>query len=96
MACARDKGWAVWEPCPDPVAPTGALEIGQALPVHAGLYTCTARNTAGVAHKHMVLTVQGKGPARPGGRGAVGLGRERPGCSAPAPRGGPWERRPGP
>ncbi|XP_029776920.1 hemicentin-2, partial [Suricata suricatta] len=40
------------------VTPSGALEIGQALPVHAGRYTCTARNAAGVAHKHMVLTVQ--------------------------------------
>lgn len=40
--------------------PTGALEIGQALPIHTGRYTCTARNSAGVAHKHVVLTVQGK------------------------------------
>ncbi|XP_012784766.2 hemicentin-2 [Ochotona princeps] len=40
------------------VLPSGALEIGHALPVHSGRYTCTARNSAGVAHKHVVLTVQ--------------------------------------
>lgn len=59
-----------------PFPPTGALEIGQALPIHTGRYTCTARNAAGMAHKHVVLTVQGKRPwARqpcPGGRGAGG------------------------
>lgn len=43
-----------------PLPPTGALEIGQALPIHTGRYTCTARNSAGVAHKHVALTVQGK------------------------------------
>uniref|UniRef100_A0A8C3XUU2 Hemicentin-2 n=3 Tax=Chelydra serpentina TaxID=8475 RepID=A0A8C3XUU2_CHESE len=40
------------------VSPTGALEISRALPIHAGRYTCTARNAAGVAHKHLLLTVQ--------------------------------------
>ncbi|VTJ68807.1 Hypothetical predicted protein [Marmota monax] len=39
------------------VLPSGALEIGQALPIHAGRYTCTARNSAGVARKHVVLAV---------------------------------------
>ncbi|XP_010226739.1 PREDICTED: hemicentin-2-like, partial [Tinamus guttatus] len=39
------------------VLPTGALEIPQALPVHAGRYTCTARNAAGAAHKHLLLAV---------------------------------------
>lgn len=49
---------------PTLLSPTGALEIGQVLPIHAGRYTCTARNVAGVAHKHVVLTVQGKALAR--------------------------------
>ncbi|XP_023961842.2 hemicentin-2 isoform X1 [Chrysemys picta bellii] len=40
------------------VSPTGALEISRALPIHTGRYTCTARNAAGVAHKHLLLTVQ--------------------------------------
>ncbi|XP_039085354.1 hemicentin-2 [Hyaena hyaena] len=40
------------------VTPSGALEIGQALPIHAGRYTCTARNPVGVAHKHVVLAVR--------------------------------------
>ncbi|XP_056668537.1 hemicentin-2 isoform X2 [Monodelphis domestica] len=40
------------------VSPTGALEIEQALPIHTGRYTCTARNAAGVAHKHVILMVQ--------------------------------------
>ncbi|XP_074702115.1 hemicentin-2-like [Strix aluco] len=39
------------------VLPTGALEIRQALPAHAGRYTCTARSTAGTARKHLQLTV---------------------------------------
>ncbi|CAM9699604.1 unnamed protein product [Bubo scandiacus] len=39
------------------VLPTGALEIRQALPAHAGRYTCTARSTAGTAQKHLWLTV---------------------------------------
>ncbi|GAB1286208.1 Hemicentin-2 [Apodemus speciosus] len=47
------------------VLPSGALEIEQALPVHAGRYTCTARNSAGVARKHMVLTVQASPVVKP-------------------------------
>lgn len=39
---------------------TGGLEITAALPSHAGRYTCSARNPAGVAHKHMTVTVQGR------------------------------------
>lgn len=38
----------------------GVLEITAALPSHAGRYTCSARNPAGVAHKHISLTVQGR------------------------------------
>lgn len=38
----------------------GMLEITAALPSHAGRYTCSARNPAGVAHKHISLTVQGR------------------------------------
>uniref|UniRef100_A0A2K6UV43 Hemicentin-2 n=1 Tax=Saimiri boliviensis boliviensis TaxID=39432 RepID=A0A2K6UV43_SAIBB len=57
------------------VSPSGALEIGQALPIHAGRYTCSARSSAGVAHKHVVLTVQGKGPwPRP--QSSLGAGGE--------------------
>ncbi|XP_074017166.1 hemicentin-2 [Numenius arquata] len=37
--------------------PTGALEIRQVLPAHAGRYTCTARNAAGTARKHLQLVV---------------------------------------
>ncbi|XP_012576655.1 PREDICTED: hemicentin-2 [Condylura cristata] len=47
------------------VLPSGALEIGQALPIHAGRYTCTARNAAGIAHKHVALTVQAPPVVRP-------------------------------
>ncbi|XP_034025662.1 LOW QUALITY PROTEIN: hemicentin-1 [Thalassophryne amazonica] len=39
------------------VLPTGLLEIKAVLPSHAGRYTCSARNPAGVAHKHVSLTV---------------------------------------
>uniref|UniRef100_A0A3B5AUN6 Cell adhesion molecule-related/down-regulated by oncogenes n=1 Tax=Stegastes partitus TaxID=144197 RepID=A0A3B5AUN6_9TELE len=39
------------------VLPT-VLEITAAVPSHAGRYTCSARNPAGVAHKHISLTVQ--------------------------------------
>lgn len=39
---------------------TGVLEIPAALPSHAGRYTCSARNPAGVAHKHVTVTVQGR------------------------------------
>ncbi|KAM6372038.1 LOW QUALITY PROTEIN: hemicentin-2 [Pluvialis apricaria] len=39
------------------VLPTGALEIRQALPAHAGRYTCTARSAAGTARKHLQLAV---------------------------------------
>lgn len=38
----------------------GMLEITAAKPSHSGRYTCSARNPAGVAHKHISLTVQGK------------------------------------
>lgn len=37
----------------------GALEIRQALPVHTGHYTCTARSAAGTARKHLRLVVHG-------------------------------------
>uniref|UniRef100_A0A2K6K1Q6 Hemicentin-2 n=1 Tax=Rhinopithecus bieti TaxID=61621 RepID=A0A2K6K1Q6_RHIBE len=47
------------------VSPSGALEIGQALPIHAGRYTCSARNSAGVAHKHVFLTVQASPVVKP-------------------------------
>nr|KAF6314649.1 hemicentin 2 [Myotis myotis] len=47
------------------VSPSGALEIGQALPVHAGRYTCTAQNSAGVARKHVALTVQASPVVKP-------------------------------
>ncbi|XP_046530474.1 hemicentin-2 isoform X1 [Equus quagga] len=47
------------------VSPAGALEIRQALPIHTGRYTCTARNSAGVAHKHVVLTVQASPVVKP-------------------------------
>lgn len=66
-----------------PIPPAGALEIRQALPIHAGRYTCTAQNAAGAARKHVVLTVQGRVPRAfssdsrgPGGWGA-GAGRAR-------------------
>ncbi|KAG2469773.1 HMCN2 protein, partial [Polypterus senegalus] len=41
------------------VLPTGALEITAALPSHAGRYTCSARNPAGLAFKHITLSVLG-------------------------------------
>ncbi|XP_029915084.1 hemicentin-1 [Myripristis murdjan] len=47
------------------VLPTGVLEITAALPSHAGRYTCSARNPAGVAHKHISLTVQEPPEIRP-------------------------------
>ncbi|KAM9207753.1 hemicentin-2 [Dugong dugon] len=47
------------------VSPEGALEIRQALPIHAGRYTCTARNSAGMAHKHVFLTVQASPVVKP-------------------------------
>uniref|UniRef100_A0A452F193 Hemicentin 2 n=1 Tax=Capra hircus TaxID=9925 RepID=A0A452F193_CAPHI len=47
------------------VSPSGALEIGQALPIHSGRYTCTARNAAGMTHKHVVLTVQASPVVKP-------------------------------
>ncbi|XP_054980117.1 LOW QUALITY PROTEIN: hemicentin-2 [Sorex araneus] len=47
------------------VSPSGALEIRQALPIHTGRYTCTARNPAGAAHKHVVLSVQAPPVVRP-------------------------------
>nr|XP_020731255.1 hemicentin-2-like [Odocoileus virginianus texanus] len=47
------------------VLPSGALEIGQALPIHTGRYTCTAHNAAGIAHKHVVLTVRASPVVKP-------------------------------
>uniref|UniRef100_A0A8C6W1G7 Hemicentin 2 n=1 Tax=Nannospalax galili TaxID=1026970 RepID=A0A8C6W1G7_NANGA len=47
------------------VLPSGALEIEQALPIHSGRYTCTARNSAGMARKHVVLTVQASPVVKP-------------------------------
>ncbi|XP_077377558.1 hemicentin-1 [Festucalex cinctus] len=47
------------------VLPTGVLEIISVLPSHAGRYTCSARNAAGVAHKHISLTVQESPEIRP-------------------------------
>ncbi|XP_057580791.1 hemicentin-2 [Hippopotamus amphibius kiboko] len=47
------------------VSPSGALEIRQALPIHTGRYTCTARNSVGMAHKHVVLTVQASPVVKP-------------------------------
>uniref|UniRef100_A0A3B4XL25 Hemicentin-1-like n=1 Tax=Seriola lalandi dorsalis TaxID=1841481 RepID=A0A3B4XL25_SERLL len=47
------------------VLPTGVLEITAAVPSHAGRYTCSARNPAGVAHKHITLTVQEPPEIRP-------------------------------
>ncbi|XP_038601048.1 LOW QUALITY PROTEIN: hemicentin-2 [Tachyglossus aculeatus] len=47
------------------VSPRGALEISQALPIHSGRYTCTARNTAGVAYKHVLLMVQASPVVKP-------------------------------
>nr|XP_012807460.2 hemicentin-2 [Jaculus jaculus] len=54
---ARGSGYRVW--------PSGALEIKQALPVHAGRYTCTARNSAGMAQKHVTLKVQASPVVKP-------------------------------
>lgn len=77
MAGHRDTRVGVYVPCQLPPGTSvprplthlgalfpspGALEIGQALPIHAGRYTCTARNAVGVAHKHVVLTVRGMCP----------------------------------
>ncbi|XP_036382492.1 hemicentin-1 [Megalops cyprinoides] len=47
------------------VLPTGVLEITAAEPSHAGRYTCSARNPAGVAYKHITLTVQEPPEVRP-------------------------------
>ncbi|XP_053415690.1 hemicentin-2 [Nycticebus coucang] len=47
------------------VSPSGALEIRQALPIHTGCYTCTAHNSAGMARKHVVLTVQAAPVVKP-------------------------------
>lgn len=76
--CKSAAGSTPGTSVPGPLTPlcalfpsTGALEIRQALPIHASRYTCTARSSAGVAHKHMVLTVQGK---RPRGQTAMALG----------------------
>lgn len=80
-----------WSPHPSscPAPPTGALEIGQVLPIHAGRYICTARNSAGVAHKHVALAVQGRAP-RPPGQTAQTRGAGS-GCRARSRRG--WGRR---
>ncbi|KAM4877133.1 hemicentin-2 [Thomomys bottae] len=47
------------------ILPSGALEIEHALPIHTGPYTCTAHNSAGVARKHMALTVQASPVVKP-------------------------------
>ncbi|XP_056132043.1 hemicentin-1 [Lampris incognitus] len=47
------------------VLPTGVLEIIAVVPSHAGRYTCSARNPAGVAHKHISLSVQEPPEIRP-------------------------------
>ncbi|XP_061624718.1 hemicentin-1 isoform X2 [Phyllopteryx taeniolatus] len=47
------------------ILPTGVLQITAVLPRHAGRYTCSARNAAGVAHKHISLTVQESPEIRP-------------------------------
>ncbi|XP_067083733.1 hemicentin-1 [Osmerus mordax] len=47
------------------VLPTGVLEIIAAVPSHAGRYTCSARNPAGTAHKHVTLTVHEPPEIRP-------------------------------
>ncbi|KAJ8379625.1 hypothetical protein SKAU_G00004030 [Synaphobranchus kaupii] len=47
------------------VLPTGVLEIMTAEPSHAGRYTCSARNPAGVVYKHITLTVQEPPEVRP-------------------------------
>ncbi|XP_051950032.1 hemicentin-1 [Xyrauchen texanus] len=47
------------------VLPTGALEILAVTPSHAGKYTCSARNSVGVAYKHITLTVQEPPEIRP-------------------------------
>ncbi|CAL8251670.1 unnamed protein product [Boreogadus saida] len=47
------------------ILPTGVLEILAAVPSHAGRYTCSARNSVGVAHKHVTLTVQEPPEIRP-------------------------------
>ncbi|XP_046728282.1 hemicentin-1 isoform X2 [Silurus meridionalis] len=39
------------------ILPTGMLEIGSVNPTHAGRYTCSAQNTAGVTQKHIILSV---------------------------------------
>ncbi|XP_069861249.1 hemicentin-2 [Dipodomys merriami] len=47
------------------VLPSGALQIEHALPIHTGRYTCTANNSAGVARKHVALTVQASPVVKP-------------------------------
>lgn len=42
------------------ISDVGAVEIPAAQLVHAGRYTCVARNAAGSAHRHATLHVQGK------------------------------------
>lgn len=42
------------------ISAVGAVEIPAAQLVHAGRYTCVARNAAGSAHRHATLHVQGK------------------------------------
>uniref|UniRef100_A0A669QE89 Hemicentin 1 n=1 Tax=Phasianus colchicus TaxID=9054 RepID=A0A669QE89_PHACC len=42
------------------ILPSGAVEIPAVQLAHAGRYTCVAWNTAGSAHRHATLHVQGK------------------------------------
>ncbi|XP_062854783.1 hemicentin-1 [Trichomycterus rosablanca] len=42
------------------ILPTGMLKILEVNPSHEGKYTCSAHNSAGVAHKHITLSIHEK------------------------------------